>query len=208
MRKTLVALAVALLAVVACDRAVKEIAEERAGERLTRALGLGSPARVSFGGFPFTLALLRGHIASVGITASDVGRGGLRVARAELELSGLSFSLGDLAAGRTRTVRTAGGRGEAEISDDAIAALLVRRGVPLQDLSFQGGRVLVAGPRGRAEGRLEVRGRRLVLSAPGLGEVALALPGLGGRVTYEGVRIGAGVATLGLRLAPGRLQAP
>lgn len=208
MRKGVVVLAVVLLGMTACDLAIKAVAEDRAGERLMSAFELDARPQVSFGGFPFTLALLRGHIASAGITAGGLGRAGLRVSQVELELTGLSFSLADLAAGRAATVRIAGGRGRVEITDDAIAALLVQREAPFQQLTFRNGRVIVGNPQGRIEGRLQVRGRRLVISAPGLGEVALALPGLGGRVTYEEVRVGEGVAVVGLQLAPGRLDAP
>jgi hypothetical protein len=207
-RKGLVVLAVSVVTVTACDLTVKRIAEDGAAGRLASSFELGVRPEVTFGGFPFTPALLAGRIASAEIAAADLGRKGLRLARLELTLEGLTFSLDDLLAGRVETVRSGGGRGRAEIADTAIAALLRRRGAAIKDLSFDAGRVRVTGPMGEVEGRVEVRGRLLVVAAPGLGEVALELPALGGRVIYEGLEVGDGVAVLSLRLTSGRLAAP
>ncbi|WP_238020067.1 DUF2993 domain-containing protein [Dactylosporangium sp. AC04546] len=85
-----VAAAVLLIAVAAADRVLAAVAAGRIAERLQCAAGLAGPPSVDIGGVVFLPQAISGRYTSIDVTAQDVRRGGLRLARVRANLRDLT----------------------------------------------------------------------------------------------------------------------
>jgi hypothetical protein len=91
-RRTRIAVAAVVLVLavaVAVDRVAARIAAGRLETRLACFAGLSEPPRVGLRGFPFLAQAATGRYREIAVTATDVSRGGLRIARVEAVLGDL-----------------------------------------------------------------------------------------------------------------------
>ncbi|MEP6463669.1 MAG: DUF2993 domain-containing protein [Frankiaceae bacterium] len=161
-RRVLVGVAVVLSAgAVAVDRVAASVAGKQVAKRLQTAESLPSTLKVTLGGFPFLTQALRGRYHDVSVTATDVRRGSVLVARIDARLHGVRLGLRE----------ALGGSIDAVPVDSVDATALFR----YADLSaaVPNGRLTITEDHGRIRlhGATVVFGQRI--SGSGLGEVSV-----------------------------------
>ncbi|GAA1034809.1 hypothetical protein GCM10009557_40560 [Virgisporangium ochraceum] len=97
-----------LTAAVAADRIAARMAAGRLETRLACLADLSAPARVDVRGFPFLAQAAAGRYREIVVTATDISRGGLRVARVEAVLRDLRTGDGRTSVGELAVAATAG----------------------------------------------------------------------------------------------------
>lgn len=168
MRRLLIAVTVVVALAAAGDTAARLWVQGRLAARLQTSLGLDVRPSVSLQGFPILPGLLRGRLQGAAVEARGPMADGLRVARLDLDLSGLRFPLKRLVGGDGGTVRVDSGTGTAEIADTDLTAYLafhdfsgrvtLSDGEATVDLPFPAGGVA------RATGPLTIDGGALVFT--------------------------------------------
>lgn len=104
-RRVLIGAATVLAAgVVVVDRVAASVAGGRVADRLQRTESLEEPPTVTFGGFPFLFQALGGNYSDVAVTARDLRRGPVLIARIEARLHGVRLRLLDALRGRLGAV--------------------------------------------------------------------------------------------------------
>lgn len=210
MRRLFVFFLVLLGLAVGGDFLLRGWAERRAAGHVQERLELDQEPTVSLGGWPFLFSALDGHFPDVGVETGPIAAEGVRLDDVQLRFRDVEISFGDAVGGGTESVRTSGGRGEAFIGAAAITEGFNDQGVPAE-VSFEGGKVLVSSPQlpEPVEGQLDLRGRRLILSARGAPErFAVRLPVPVEGLEYRTVVVRDDRAVLRFNLAPGRLRPP
>ena len=201
-----VLLVVVVLGAVA-DFGAKLLVERLAANALSSRRGVNGSVDVSFGGFPFLLALKDRHFGSVTVEAENVRSGGFATAsdvapHTEARLESVRFDLDDVdvagdvwrddADGR---ITASSGGGAATLSQESLNGL-----VPAQHsvrLTLRDGsiRVTATSPAGTQEVDVPERDVRLeaamlVVQAPSpVGAIAIPLPELVEGVTFEGLDV-------------------
>ena len=205
MRKLGVVLIVLLALAVASDFGLKLLAQRAVSAEMASALELDARPDVSISAWPFVARFAAGELDRVDVHAPEVETRGLELESVDLAIDDLTFEPGEIISGNMDGMRTSGGRGTATFTARALTRALRDIGAPLR-VVFDGGEVTVRSDAGEATGDVILDVDRLIVSAGGDLSTAADLPSLGGRVTYESLRIGTGRATLELALEGGRLQ--
>lgn len=205
MRKLGIALVIVLALAVAADFGVKFLAQRAVAVEMASSLQLDERPDVSISSFPFIVRFLSGELRAIELHADDVGTDALDLASIDLEINDVTFEPREVIGGDPDNIRTSGGSGTATFTDDALTSALRRQDAPLR-VVFDGGEVTIRSAAGSAGGSVDIGDGRLIVSAGGDLSSAVALPSLGGRVTFESLDVGDGEATLGLSLAAGRLR--
>ncbi|HWC14803.1 MAG TPA: DUF2993 domain-containing protein [Actinomycetota bacterium] len=162
MRKLLALVVVAGL-LVAGDAWLRSAAEARVVAELERSLDASGETDVSLGGFPFVFRLVAGTIPSARITSETVVRDRVRLRALRMTLQDLTFSVGEIAAGRAASIAVRDGRGSALVASASVRAAFARVRAPIDiQIGAQGVRASL-GPRS-SRGRLYIEGSDLVLA--------------------------------------------
>lgn len=206
------------------DIALRAYVEGRVSGAVQASLGLPVRPDLDLEGFPFSLSFFRGRFDHVEVTVTDVELEGLRLDRVTLRLADVRFEPGEMLRGAAR-IRSRGGTGEAEMSEQALTAFVQEHDAPV-DVRLLGPSVRVStrvivgqeettasatGPLGLDGGALVFDPQEVDLEGSvGIPAQALAfavdLPELVPGLTYEGVTVSEGAATLKASLAGARLE--
>ncbi len=161
-RRVLIKTAAVLAAgAVAVDRLAAAVAGRRVADRIASSESLADPPTVSFGGGPFLIQALRGRYTDVSVTARDLRRGPVLIARIEARLHGVRLRLVDALRGRLGAVAIDSAQATALLRYADLAAALPNRAITLSE---ENGRI-------RLHGAAVVFGQRIAGSA--LGEIVL-----------------------------------
>ena len=161
-RRVLIKTAAVLAAgAVAVDRLAAAVAGGRVADRIASSESLADPPTVSFGGGPFLIQALRGRYTDVSVTARDLRRGPVLIARIEARLHGVRLRLVDALRGRLGAVAIDSAQATALLRYPDLAAALPNRAITLSE---ENGRI-------RLHGAAVVFGQRIAGSA--LGEIVL-----------------------------------
>lgn len=95
MRKLLVTLLVLVALAVAADRGSLLVAQRLLAEKARSSAGLTSTPTVRLHGFPFLTQALRGRYDDIDVTATDLDRGGARIARLSATIHGARVPLSE-----------------------------------------------------------------------------------------------------------------
>lgn len=158
-RRLALAILILLLLLVGADQGARLVAQASLAGRLQGELRLVERPAVRLGGFPFLLHLARQRFPRARLEARDATFGGFRFSRITLELERVRFSF------QTGEIRSAGGTGELAVDERGAEEYLSGQGISA-DVAFLGPGVRVGadvdGIRATADGRIRLRGRRLV----------------------------------------------
>jgi hypothetical protein len=108
MRKLVVSVAVLLALLLVADRVAASIAAGVVADKLQASGGLSSKPDVSIKGFPFLTQALEGRYDRIDVSAKDVRRGGVRLARLDVTVKGARIPLGDALSGKVSNVPAEG----------------------------------------------------------------------------------------------------
>lgn len=204
--RRVIALPIIVGVLVAGDFALKAFAEAKVAGAIQSSFASDGAAEVSFSGFPFVAALLKGSITTVGLSSSALGRDGLRLTDVEMTLDDVSFSWSKVLAGEIGSVSIRSGSGSASIPANA----LVRAMSPVSGdvgISVDGGKVRVSAGGARATGTLDIEGTDLVLRVPALGRRFEApLPRFVSGLQYRSVEIDGNEAVVSFSLRSSNLR--
>lgn len=187
MRKLLIALLVLGLLGLAADVFARRTAEDQVAGRLQRTFDLESEPSVSLGGWPFLLGLARGEISKIVMTGETVRSEDVTLDDVEVEMRDVRFSPSDVVDGSGR-VRASGGQGSAAITQNSLNQALQNAGAPFT-LTLSAGGVAASTEGAEARGDVSLDGNALSVGGRGLPMVALDLPSMGGRISYDSVDV-------------------
>jgi len=207
MAKRLLIFAVVLLGLaVVADFIVRQVAEDKLAARVGSALELDQDPELELGGWPFVLRALDGTFPEVEVTADTLESRGVLLEDVEVSLTDVRFDLGDVISGSDRSVRTAGGRGSAALTAEALTAAARREGADVT-FDFAAGGIVVSSERfGQAAATPSVSERTLTIEADAFPQpFSITLPSIGG-ATYDSVGVEGGRLIVKVTLPPGRLS--
>jgi hypothetical protein len=206
------------------DMALRAYVEGRVAGAVGASLDLPVRPDLDLEGFPFSLSFFRGRFDAVEVTVSDVELEGLRLDEVTLRLADVRFDPQEMIAGSAQ-IRSRGGTGSAVIGEQELTAFVQAHDVPVE--------VRLVGPDVRVSTRVIVGPNETTASAAGPLTVqddtlsfdpqevdldgtvgipaqalafAVRLPELVPGVTYRGVAVSEGAATLEASLAGARLD--
>lgn len=133
MLRRLLVLAVLALVLFAVDRGSAALAGRLVGQRIQRAEGLSTAPAVHFGGFPFLTQVAAGRYTDLQVTATDIRRGDLRIARLTAHLRDVRVPAGDLISGRLSAVPVGSVDAQALVRYADLSAALTGRQVSFRD---------------------------------------------------------------------------
>lgn len=173
MRKLLVVLLVLALLTVVVDRVGVRMAQRALAERMRTSADLTTTPTVTIDGIPFLTQALSGSYERIELTATDVSRGGVRIARLRAEVQGASVPLGDVLRGDVNEVPVEGLTATALVTYADLARFSGLVGVtitPLANGVQVTGRLSVLGMsvRATAISRVSLVGRSIVVTARSL----------------------------------------
>ncbi|HEX2196349.1 MAG TPA: DUF2993 domain-containing protein [Actinomycetota bacterium] len=218
-----VAIVVVVLLVLA-DFGAKLLVQNLAASALASRRGVNGSVDVSFGAFPFLLALKDRHFGSVTVEAGDVRSGGFATAsdvtpQTEARLESVRFELDDVEVvgdvwrddpkGR---VSAASGRGSATLTQESLNGLVPPEHAAHLTLRDGAVRVTVRSQLGRQnvdvpESGVRLDASTLVVEAPEpIGAISIPLPELVDGVTFEGVDVTSGALELTFSLTDVELK--
>ena len=223
-RAILVTLLVLGLLAAGADFGVRFWTEARIAAGVQDALDLPERPELDLRGFPFLLQYARGRFDQVGVDVEDVEAEGLLIDRVALTFEDVTFDRVTLLRG-TGTVTSAGGFGEAVLSEEEVSSYLQEREIPVR-VRFVGPdirvstRISVGGATttASADGTLSLEGGTLVFAPEGveiegsIGVPAAALsfevpiPEVVDGLTYERVRVEEGTAVVEASLAGAQIE--
>ncbi|MGH2736348.1 MAG: LmeA family phospholipid-binding protein [Actinomycetota bacterium] len=204
MRKLLVVLLILGALAAGADYALKQVAEGGVATEMASALELPEAPDVTIEGWPFTPRFLAGEVPAIDVTAERAEAREVVLHDVALRITDVSFETGDVVRGRVDQVRTGGGQGSAVLRGSEVARTLEQLGADV-DVSFSSGQVEIASELGSVSAEVSLDGGSLVVSAGDLLSASVNLPGLGGKVRYDSLRIMGGDIRIGLILEPGRI---
>lgn len=188
MRKLLALVVVAGL-LVAGDAWLRSAAEAKVAAELERSLDASGDTDVALGGFPFVFRLVSGTVPSARITSETVVHDRVRLRAVRMTLQGVTFSVGEIAAGDATSIAVRDGRGSAIVAPASLRDAFARVRAPID---------IQVGPRGlraslgplSGRGRLSLEGTELVLALDVTDRrFKVALPRFLDGLTYESVTI-------------------
>jgi hypothetical protein len=193
------------LAVVA-DFIVRQVAEDKLAARVGSALELNEEPELELSGWPFVLRALDGTFPEVEVTADTLRSRGVELEDVKVSLTDVRFDLGDVISGSDRSVRTAGGRGSAALTAEALDEAARREGADVRFGFAAGGVIVTSDTFGQAAGTPTVSGQTLTIEAEGFPQpFSITLPSIGG-ATYDSVGVEGGRLVVKVSLPPGRLS--
>lgn len=212
MRYLVATIVIVIVVAVGADLILRNIAADRASERVAAVLDLERDPDVTLHGWPFLVHALRGRFDSVSILIADERVAGVTIARARIELDDVEVGLSEILAGAEDSVRAAGGgSGRVEITGVALGEALRRQGLDISISLGEGGRVEVDDARlpGPVGGKIALEGDTLTIAVPGLpGSLRIPLPRLTDDVVYGSVRFAEDKVVLAFSIRPGILRSP
>jgi hypothetical protein len=192
---------------VGADVAARLLVQGRLADRLQQELVLSRRPDVSIHGIPFLFHLARQRFPSADIEGAGLTVEGVRMRRVSLRVEDLRFS------SRGGSIQASRGRGEVEVTEEALSDLLAAHGIPLT-VALKPGSARVTAEAGGTEvsaaGTLRLRRGTLVFrpqEAAGLAVPSslfafrVPLPRVLAGVDYRSLGIGNGVAILEMDLA-------
>lgn len=206
MRRFWFALTTLVVLFLVADHVARDYAEGRVANELKESLDLAKRPHVSIGGWPFVVKVWSGELPSLVAEAEAVREGDLVLGDLRVELRDIKVSLEDLLDASAGRVRIGSGRGSAHLVSEALTRALRAAGVAV-NVTIDEGRLLVQPDQGpEVEGTIEVDRDTLVLAAPGLGEVTIALPTPIDGLRYTEVALEGSRAALRFELTRTRLD--
>lgn len=104
MRRLLTALVIVLVLLLAADRITVVVASRTVAARLRASAGLTQDPTVDITGFPFLTQAISGRYERVTVRAGALTRGGVRLSRLDVALSGARIPLSDALSGQVASV--------------------------------------------------------------------------------------------------------
>ncbi len=121
LRRLLITLLVIALLLLGVDFGLRLVARNYLTDQLRASLAVANDPEIEFGGFPFTVQVIRGRLERLDLTANQIiSEGGLLIDHMELHAVGLAFDPKEMLTGGTGTFTTKGGDGAVRVSDRAL----------------------------------------------------------------------------------------
>jgi LmeA-like phospholipid-binding len=188
--RIIVALFVIAVVFLVADEGARRYEQSRVAHSIQDSLQLRRPPQVTLRGFPFLVALFRGHISSASISSPEVTAGSIRFSAVHLELHDLSFSAPQLFGGNLEAIHAARGSGSASVTSASLSSYLRDRGAPVA-VAIQGERIVArVGPLSAAiQADLSISDNHLRVSAGSLPAVSVPLPDIVPGLLYGSVQV-------------------
>lgn len=183
MRRLLVVLVVLVALLAVADRYLVHLAERTVAKQAQSSAGLRERPTVVIHGFPFLTQAVRGRYQRIDVSATDLDRGGVRLARLDVTLLGLQLPLRDALRGSVTSIAVESLDASAVVS---FADLAHRSGVMGMTIEPEGtdlrvtGRVKVLGQTVSASAlsRVSLRGGRIAVTARSVRVLGQTSPGV------------------------------
>ena len=143
LRSLVVLVVVVGLVLAATELVGRPLAERAIARKVREDHGLTRTPEVSLSGFPFAVQVARGELDGASVVLEDYDVAGLRLERAELDLTDVTFDPARLIDGRSR-VDAANASFAATVTETAVTAYLAGEGIGLT-VGFQPGGLQVSG---------------------------------------------------------------
>lgn len=206
-RRLVIVLAVVVVGLLFADTVFKNYAEGRTATALRDGLQLSDTPDVEFGGWPFTLHVVTQSFSSVAVSGEDLRVRGVPVARFELDLHDVDFSISKILSPKHRSITVGSGTGSVALTTSAISGQLSSAGVPFE-LSIDGDEAKLTSPRlgGTVSAAVSLDENALVFDPPGFDSVSIDLPEVSDRVEYRSVGIAGDEVRARFRVRAGRID--
>ena len=183
MRRLVLTLLVLAALLAAADRYLVHLAERTVAKQAQSSADLRTRPTVTIHGFPFLTQAVRGRYERIDVSATDLDRGGVRLARLDATLRGVHLPLGDALHGSVSSIAVESLDASAVVT---FADLAHRSGVVGMTIEPEGtdvrvtGRVTVLGQTVRASAlsRVSLRGGRIAVTARSLRVLGQTSPAL------------------------------
>ena len=211
MRRALVSICGLLVFFLAVDFGLKLFAESWVADRLRQSLALSEEPKVSIGGFPFVMSVLRREASSVEVEARTFAVERITFEHVRLTLRDVRYLGGASFEQRPASFAAETGTGTVTLTAEAVTEALRKQGVPVT-VSFTDETIHLSGDDfpGEVAAEASITGRLLVLE-PETDipfEVSFPLPPLWPGMEYRSLLIAESVATLEVECSRTRFVIP
>ena len=188
MRRLVLLLLILLTLLVGVDRVAVHLAETGVAEQAQQSGSLRNRPAITIHGFPFLTQALRGRYGRIDISATDLDRGGVRVARLEATLHGAEVPLRDAVSGSVTSIPVSGLDATALVTFADLAHRSSVVGLTIQPegaLVRVTGRVTVLGMTVRvsALSQVTLKGTRIAVTARSVKVLGQSTPAVLGALT-------------------------